>query len=537
MPASLLKKATLYPQTHRSGNQTWVVNVGRQTDGKPDLRRFETRDDAEFFQKAWNLKLVNEKGAGLADLQSVARHEVLAALGKLEAVGSTLGEAVDFFLKFGRPPRGNTAIKEAIAAFLGAKQKKKRSQKYQDTIKATTLAPFGRWIGFEKPVSSVTRDQVQAFLHGNRDWSSRTVKTHHDYLRTFFRWCVKEGYTRLDPVEGFELPKITKQDVAHWRPEEVWVQLEAALTSGRYSELAAMVLASFCGVRIEETERVDWSQIDLERRQLTMSGEQVKTSRRRFAEIPPAAIQWLKSVPEAERHGMVATRSTIRNGLKRLRVELEKRGWLSRRVQNGYRQAFAVYHYAVNHDAQFLSEIMVNSPAVVRSQYHELATKADGELYFSLFPKRTLVEGVALALAKNLHTMRAKVERFIQSHKELAFVFVDGSQSALAWEMGDLKAIELKRHAWKLRKLSDGRPANCETLVEALSEHKEVKVPPLVSRALYADHRIQTDYGFSALDPDAILTIQEVRNALEKSLGCGLDSLNLAAPRNAPDTR
>jgi site-specific recombinase XerD len=534
VPASLLKKATLYPHKHRSGNVTWVVNVGRRTDGRPDLRRFNTQEDAEFFQQEWNLKLVNEKGAGLADLQSVARHEVLAALGKLEAVGSTLGEAVDFFLKFGRPPRGKTTLQEAVTAFLYAKEKKKRSQKYQETMKATTLDPFGRALGFEKPVSSVTREQVQAFLHGKRDWSSRTVKTHHDYLRTFFRWCVKEGYTRLDPVEGFELPKLTRRDVAHWHLHEIWIQLEAAQVAGKYSELAAMVLASFCGVRVEETERVNWTQIDLARGQLTMSGDQVKTARRRFAEIPANASQWLKMIPEGERRGMIASRSTIHNGLRRLRVELENKGWLTRRIQNGFRQAFAAYHYAVHHDAQFLSEIMANSPVIIRGQYHELVPKADGELFFALFPRRTLVEGVALALKKDLFSKKSKLERFLKSHKELAFAYVDASRSAVAWEMEDLKAIDLKRYAWHLRDDTDKGALNHESLVEGLAEHKQVTIPPALASGFYEAHRILTDYGFSPLESDSILLLRQVRAALEGSFGLPLDRLDVTAPHTAP---
>ena len=171
MPAPLVKKAAVYSHKHRSGNVTWVVHVGKRIDGKPDLRRFQTRDDAGLFEKQWNLKLLNDRAGRLADLQGVARHEVLAALGKLEVVGATLGEAVDFFLKFGRPPRGNVTIGKAVAAFLQAKQHKKRSQKYQEAIRSTTVNPFGRAIGFDKPVASVTLEQVQGFLHSNGNWN------------------------------------------------------------------------------------------------------------------------------------------------------------------------------------------------------------------------------------------------------------------------------------------------------------------------------------------------------------------------------
>src|SRR5262249_40058400 len=158
------------------------VGVGKKINGKLDLRRFKTREDAENFQKEWNLKLLESNTAELADLQGISRHDVLAAIGRLKVVGATLAQAVDFFLRFGRPPRGKPTIEEVIESFLETKFRKKRSDKYQETIKATTLRPFSKAVGPQNPIASVTREQVESFLHSNRNWSSRTIKTHHDYL-------------------------------------------------------------------------------------------------------------------------------------------------------------------------------------------------------------------------------------------------------------------------------------------------------------------------------------------------------------------
>ena len=500
---------------------TWIVNVGKKINGKIDLRRFRTQEDAENFQKEWNLKLAESNTPDLADLQGVARHEVLAALGKLRAVGATLAQAVDFFLRFGRPPRGKATIQQAIEAFLEAKLRKKRSEKYQTTIRNTTLRPFSKAVGPDRQIGSITREQVEAFLHSKKNWSSRTIKTHHDYLATFFRWCLKEGYVLLNPVEGFEVPKITKENVTHWNPHEIWIQLEAALSSMKFKELAAMVLASFCGVRIEETERISWEQIDLKKRQLTMAGEQVKTSRRRFAEIPPAAIQWLKQIPEEGRRGKVATNSTIKNGLKRLRVNLEKHGWLTRRVQNGYRQAFAAYHYAVNHDAQYLSEIMSNSPTVIRSQYHELVTKEDGEIFFALFPKRTLVEGVAMALESDLFSMKGELEQSLRSFHNPVFAYVDSAQSAKVFDYDEIKNTLLRQDAERQRANKSGDEVDLENWPEAA----EKPLAPHLAKGFYQVNRIREDYGFSPLESDVILLLRRVQDYLEESFGCDHDEL------------
>jgi len=161
---------------------TWVVNVGKKINGKEDLRRFKSEQDAKNFQAEWNLKLIDQKTDVLMDLQGVARHEVLAALGKLKVVGATLNQAVDFFLEFGRPPRPGVSIEQAIEAFLEAKRKKKRSEKYQKTMEQTTLRPFGRAIGLERPITSVTREQVESFLHGKSTWSI-AKRSRHSTMR------------------------------------------------------------------------------------------------------------------------------------------------------------------------------------------------------------------------------------------------------------------------------------------------------------------------------------------------------------------
>ena len=103
----------------------------------------------------------------------------------------------------------------------------------------------------------------------------------------------------------------------------------------------------------------------------------------------------------------------------------------------------------------------------------------------------------------------------------------------MAWEMEDIKAMDLKRYAWHLREDSDKGVLDHESLVEGLSEHKQVAIPPDLASGFYEAHRILTDYGFSPVGSDTILLLRQVRAALEESFGLSLDALNVAAPRAA----
>jgi hypothetical protein len=72
VPRPLVKRATIYPHKHRSGNVTWVVNVGKKINGKADLRRLESGQDCGNFQSGWNLQLIDQGTDVLTDLQRLS---------------------------------------------------------------------------------------------------------------------------------------------------------------------------------------------------------------------------------------------------------------------------------------------------------------------------------------------------------------------------------------------------------------------------------------------------------------------------------
>ncbi len=130
MTVARISKARYWHQKHRSGNVTWKVFVGKKNDGKSDVRSFPTEAEAKAFCDEWNVKLVEQNTSGLADLSTLARHEVLGALAKLEAFNATITEAVDFFIKYARPERGSIITEDAVEMFLKNKAQLKRREAY-----------------------------------------------------------------------------------------------------------------------------------------------------------------------------------------------------------------------------------------------------------------------------------------------------------------------------------------------------------------------------------------------------------------------
>jgi len=69
------------------------------------------------------------------------------------------------------------------------------------------------WADIEE-IQRLDHGTVQAFLYWGREervWAARTFRNHWQYLRSFFGWCVKQGYLKINPIDGIEKPKIPQR--------------------------------------------------------------------------------------------------------------------------------------------------------------------------------------------------------------------------------------------------------------------------------------------------------------------------------------
>lgn len=392
MPTQLVKKATIYPQKHRSGNVTWIVNVGKQINGKNDLRRYEIKEEAESFRDEWNLKLANQNLSGLQDLNSISRHEILAAVQKLELVDATLPEAVDFFLKFARPSKGKIQVDEAIELFLAAKTGNDLSEAYLEGAEKTFLNPFARYFK-DRIVSDISSEEIEAYIKSHTKWGSTTIRSHQNYLSTFYNFLIKKGRAKLNPIAKLEKPQ-RKQDAAKLLTvEQAQTLLQFAFDEDCKKECAAMTLVFFCGVRVDEVARLTWASVDLEKMLLRLEAEITKKARRRVNGIPQNALHWLTLCKGS---GKIAP-ADYDQRMKRLR---KKSG--VKYPQNGMRHSFCGYHLAMFGDAAKTALLLGHpNPTLLYSTYHEVTTKEEAEKFWAIVPKSVAEKAKADAEARD----------------------------------------------------------------------------------------------------------------------------------------
>jgi integrase len=363
---------------------TWKVKIGKTIDGKFVLKSFNTEQDAETFMLDWNAKLVNGSSSGLNDLDAVTKHEVLAALERLRKFNATLPEAVEFFIRHARPEQGQITIAAAVSVFLDSKTKVGRRPKYLSTCKKTVLQPFERAFPSEKLVTEVTPTEADNYIHSHPNWGQTTIATHINGLRTFYRFLIRKGYARLNPFERLDKPVAVTHKARILEPTVVKKLLQFALDENRKPECACMALVFFCGIRVEEVERLSWSNVDLTNARVTIDSEAAKIRKRRVNVISENALEWLR-LCSAE--GKIAPNDYIQR-MKRLRGSSG-----IAYHQNAMRHCFSGYHLAKWGDAgKTAFQLGHPNAQLLYSTYYSAVEPSDVAPYWDIIPDSVRLE-------------------------------------------------------------------------------------------------------------------------------------------------
>ena len=170
----------------------------------------------------------------------------------------------------------------------------------------------GQLLG-QKPAGTITEDDLEAFFAQMR-MANSAASTRNNYLQMFtglFRWAVKKGYLEKNPMGPDsdvrrERParrsrRLIPSAGAH-KPEEE-ERLLVAATNHRIQRLVVAALETAC--RRGELLKLRWSDVSLERRELTIQGKNAKDGETRILPISSrlaAVLEMAKVDPDGEPH-------------------------------------------------------------------------------------------------------------------------------------------------------------------------------------------------------------------------------------------
>lgn len=278
-------------------------------------------------------------------------------------------------------------VSEVVGEMLVIKESRGASLRYMQDLRYR-LKRFAK--GVCKEAGNVTTAEIQEWLDG-QGLSPQGYTNFRRVLLLLFKFAVARSYAIDNPVEGADRVKIRSGDAEIFTPVEIARLLAAASADF----LPSLAIGAFAGLRSAEIERLQWSDVDLAGRHITVGASRAKTASRRIVPICDNLAAWL--APYARRQGSVwpgehdafyetqqeTASATAIAADEENDVKAQKAvGWKS----NALRHSYASYRFAQTGDAGRVAGELGNSAAVVHRHYRELVKPADAERWFSVKP-------------------------------------------------------------------------------------------------------------------------------------------------------
>jgi integrase len=400
---------TITPQRNRSGKISYYAFIGYDGHRKTVRRSLgQDKDKAYSLLAEANQRIAQGKLADAANVFDVASDlEIKAALKKLEGFGSTLTQAVDFFLSHHRPTAGNITIEAAKEIFLQSLKQANRSEAYRNKGDATYWTPFAKAYGTSR-VIDVTRDHAEEYIFKTRANLSANMKGYHiKYLRVFFNGLAGLGYTskELNPFAKLKIPeptrdetKLTEKDIV-LPVEDVRKLLHHLEQDKAWDVLVHQVLVLFCGFRPDEAHSLTWADINLTKKHVILNSKDAKKLRRRVVDIPDNAASWFRVCHDAMGgqwkgrtwRGLEQKLKRAKGKLRQARAKKPDDFWhcLLDFHQNSARHSCASYTYAFfNWDEEKTRKRIghIKDAELFQSTYKELVDPKDANLFFEILP-------------------------------------------------------------------------------------------------------------------------------------------------------
>ena len=279
-------------------------------------------------------------------------------------------------------------VSEVVKELLTVKESRKASDRYLQDLRSR-LNRFGE--AFQKDACNVTTPEIQAWLD-EEEFSPQNYKNFRTVLHLLFEFAVARGYASDNPVAAVESIEVRGNDVAIFTPKEIARLLSAASPDF----VPCLAIGAFAGLRSAEIERLEWSDIDLVGRHITIGASKAKTASRRVVPISDNLAAWL--APYAERQGNVwsGTHDEFYEAQQETAAATEVKAEPDKEVKgekpvkwkaNALRHSYASYRFALTADAGRVAGELGNSAAVVHRHYRELVKPADAERWFAVKPE------------------------------------------------------------------------------------------------------------------------------------------------------
>ncbi len=291
--------------------------------------------------------------------------------------GRTAGELVEDYIESRRAAHRRPATLRDIRQRLGCAEPRNIEREGGGTLR---VAPFGFAKDFAAvPVSHITTAMVEAWMEKNARKSRASFKSQRVHLVGLFNFAKKRKYIRDNPAEPIEVPRSVKGgNQPHVLSVAECKKLMLYTAKHEPAMTPYMALCLFAGIRPTETQRLDWAQIDLGRKEVFIRDDVSKTGDERYVEMADNLVQWL--FPHQRPSGTVYWN---RAAMARIRKDTKAK-W----APDCMRHSFGSYHLAQHENASKTALQMGHRQiGTLFEHYRRAVRREDAEQFWQIFPE------------------------------------------------------------------------------------------------------------------------------------------------------
>ena len=360
-----------------------MIMVDCRIKGRGERKYFATKNEAEGEQQRQRVKRGNEGLSGMAVPEKL-RVEAMDCQRRLQPFNASLTEAVDFFLRHAKPVGGHRTIKELAAEFIEAKREAGRREEYL-RIQGSILGIFDKAFP-DRLAHEIGSHEIDEWLKA-RGKSLHTRLNYQTYLHNLFSFAIRRQYMVSNPIDRIE--KVTLDE----RPVEILTVEQAARLLEAAESTAAMMtpfiaIGLFAGLRTREIIVLDWKDVDIPEKTITVHAIKTKSRSRRIVEIADNLAAWL--LPYSKKFGRVTP-----DGYPRRFEHVRKAAGIERWPRNAMRHCAASYHLAAHRNEALTQALLGHgSSRILFANYRELVKPKDAARYWQIAPADAVVDKV-----------------------------------------------------------------------------------------------------------------------------------------------